>query len=334
MDGPIVRQRTAPDAPRLAAAMTFVRRSVRMSVRRRITLTAVLVLISMGAAGLTTASDRPATDRSRPELTAHQDQLARPWLESMGSQADAVVGRVDAVNEAGRSVLRLLQGLDPAQINDALATGDKASSDLEVAVRTMSDERSHVPTGVVALRMSHANQQALAAIDAVLAAATGVPSTWQSLASDTRQVTTLLVALVGHDGLVFRATTAGRQEDWSGALDLLQQGSVSLAAARAVRDKLAKTNDVSTLDDLLNRYDAYDSALVALYTALRDGAAQDSQQVKDLSSAVDRAEAALPADTGALKVIVAEASESSIAGDVVTLEQARGTADEAVASLP
>src|SRR4051794_17098458 len=103
MDGPIVRQRTPPDAPRLAAAMSFVRRQVRVGVRRRVTLTAVLVLIALGGAGLATAADKPATDRARPELTAHQDQLAMPWLEGMSSQAHAVVNRVDAVNEAGRS---------------------------------------------------------------------------------------------------------------------------------------------------------------------------------------------------------------------------------------
>jgi hypothetical protein len=293
-----------------------------------------MVLISLGGAGLATAADRPATDTARPELTAHSDQLAMSWIAAMGSQAHAVEDRVDALSQNGRDVLAQMQGLDPAQIGNALAAGDQSATDLEIAAGTLSDLRYAGPQELDETRLSQANKRRLAAIDEVIGAAVPMPAEWHVVASDTREVANLLVALLTHDGLVFRATTAGRQKDWAGALDLLGQGETSLGQARAVRDHLAASNDVSTLNDLLSRYAAYDAALTDLYTALRDGASLDSPQVQRLSAMVDQAEAGLPGDTNALKVVVADASGGSVAEGVVNIEEARGKVTEAVSRLP
>jgi hypothetical protein len=314
--------------------MTPKRLAVPARLRRRLTWTTAMVLISLGGAGLAAAADRPATDTARPELTAHSDQLASSWLEAMSSQAHAVADRVDALSQDGRDVLAQMQGLDPAQIGNALAAGDQSGADLEIAASTLADLRYAGPEQLDETRLSQANRRLLAAIDEVIGAAVPMPAAWHSIAADTREVANLLVALLTHDGLVFRATTAGRQKDWTGALDLLGQGGTSLGQARAVRDHLAASNDVSTLDDLLGRYAAYDAALTDLYTALRDGASLDSQQVQRLSAKVDQAEAGLPADTDALKVVVADASGGSVAEGVVNLEEARGKVTEAVGRLP
>lgn len=293
-----------------------------------------MVLISLGGAGLATAADRPATDTARPELTAHSDQLAMSWIEAMSSQAHAVEDRVDALSQNGRDVLAQMQGLDPAEIGNALAAGDQSSADLEIAAATLADLRYQGPQGLDETRLSQANKRLLSAIDQVVGAAVPMPAAWHSIAGDTRDVANLLVALLTHDGLVFRATTAGRQKDWTGALDLLGQGDTPLGQARAVRDHLAASNDVSTLDDLLGRYEAYDEALTELYSALRDGASLDSPAVKQLSVKVDQAEAGLPGDTNALKVVVADASGGPVAEGVVGLEEARGKVTAAVGRLP
>ena len=314
--------------------MSVTRPAIPARLRRRLAWTAATVLISLGGAGLSTAADRPATDASRPELSAHSDLLAQPWLETLSSQAHAVEGKVDALSQNGRDLLGMLEGLDPARIGDALAAGDRSSTDLELAASALSDLRYQGPSELDEGRLSEANRGLLSAIDKVLAASLPLPITWQTIGGNTRQVTRLIVALLTHDGLVFRATTAGRQQDWDSALTLLGEGGASLNEARAVRDQLARVGDVSTLNDLISRYADYDAALTNLYTALRDGAALDSPTVRALSDAVAQAEAALPADSNALKVVVADASGGAIAEGVVDLEEARGKVSAAVADLP
>ena len=158
--------------------------------------------------------------------------------------------------------------------------------------------------------------------------------TWRALAADTSQVTALLVALTEHADIDTRATAAGGTGDWPAALDLLGQGEAALDAARGARDQLAATNDVSALDDLLDAYADYDAALVALYSAVRDGEEQDSQKVRDLAAAVVAARERLPADESALREFVAGMAGAAIAAEVVDLEAARGTVDEAVSNLP
>jgi hypothetical protein len=300
----------------------------------RLGWTAAIVLISIGGAGLATAADRPATDALRPELSVHADQVAKPWIEAMGSQAHAVDEHVDAVSQSGREVLGLLSSLDPQSVTDALAAGNQAADVLGLDAQTLADLRYLPPAALEENRLSQANRGRLAAIDEILGAALPMPATWHTLAANTRQVTDLLKALLQHDETVFRATTAGRQQDWAGALELLDESAASLASAREVRDNLAAANDVSTLDDLLSRYETYDEALVDLYAALRDGAALGSALVMQLNAKVDEAAAGLPTSIAALKVVVADATGATVADGVVGLEEARGIVAEAVSRLP
>ena len=56
---------------------------------------------------------------------------------------------------------------------------------------------------------------------------------------------------------------------WSDALAALEDAQALLRQAHGVRDTAHKAGlDVSTLDDLLDRLDTYDAALVDLYTLL------------------------------------------------------------------
>lgn len=314
--------------------MTVTRPSIPARLRRRLGWTAAIVLIALGGAGLATAADRPATDALRPELSVHADQIAQPWIEAMVSQAHAVEDGVDSLSQSGRTVLGLLGSLDPESISDALAAGDQAAGVLALDTQTLSDLRNQPPQGVDESRLSQASRGRLAAVDEILGAALPMPTTWHRLAANTREVADLLAALLEHDDIVFRATTAGRQEDWAGALELLDESAASLASAREVRDDLAAANDVSTLDDLLARYETYDEALSDLYVALRDGAALGSVLVRQLNAQVDGAAANLPASTAALKVVVADATGVTVADGVAGLEEARGIVAEAVSRLP
>ena len=314
--------------------MTVTRQRAPIKLRNRLAWTVVLVLIALGGAGLVSAADRPATDDGRPELTAHADAIARPWLLSLAAGARDIVKDVDAVNDGGRTILGLDPGAGPDKVESALTAGDQASADLDAKLAALVAQRANVPAGLDPLRMGVANRNVLAAIDGVASGAKPVTGTWQALSADTSQVTALLVALKQHDDIDSRATAAGGRADWQSALDLLAQANDQLTAAHSARDQLAATNDVTSLDQLLDSYRDYDAALVALYTAVRDGATQDSQQARDLAAAVIAARNKLPADDAALNQYIADFAGATIASEVVDLETARGAVDAAAAGLP
>jgi tetratricopeptide (TPR) repeat protein len=301
---------------------------------RRLTWLSVLVLAALGGAGLASAADRPPTDETRPELTWRADQIAGPWIEAMGAQLRAVEEELGTLAAAGRQSLERLPQLDPAAIEAALAEGDASSRRLAELLATLKDMRAQQLAAVNDTRLSNSTQQRLAVLDAAIDAADEVTFAWPDVAAAARGVTRLLDALVRHDGLVFRATTAGRQERFADALDLLDQAQQPLSDARAVRDELAAYTRVDTLDDLLGRYTVYDAALHALYDEINDSGTQDSPRVRELLAAVERAQSALPADTSALQVIVAEAAGPSVANGLITIERARGVVAEALGDVP
>jgi hypothetical protein len=314
--------------------MTVTRQRAPIRLRNRLAWTVVLVLIALGGAGLVSAADRPATDAGRPELSAHADAIARSWLVSMAAQARVVADDVDAVNESGRTILGLDPSAGPDQLDAAVAAGDQASADLGPQLASLVGLRAATPSGLDPLRMGQANRVLLAAIDGVAGGAQPVSGKWQALSADTTQVTALLVALTSHDAIDSRATAAGGRGDWPDALDLLAQAGDRLTLARGARDQLAASNAVDSLDQLLDGYADYDAALVALYTAVRDGAGQDSEQARELAAAVVAARNKLPADGEALAQFVFDFAGATIASEVVDLETARGTVDAAADNLP
>ena len=139
--------------------------------------------------------------------------------------------------------------------------------------------------------------------------------------------------MLRHDGLVFRATTAGRHAEWQSALDFLAQAKTPLDDAKQIRDILAATADVETLDDLLGRYRAYDAALNALYTHIRDTGNQQGSDFDALEREVELRQAALPADTSAMTVIVADAAGPAVTDALVDIEAAHGDVLDAIAAL-
>ncbi|HEY7598297.1 MAG TPA: hypothetical protein VH741_00090, partial [Candidatus Limnocylindrales bacterium] len=286
--------------------------------------TVVLVLAALGGAGLATAADRLPTDQTRPELTWQADRLVAPRVAAMTSQLTTIDADLEALAGAGREALGRLPALDPAAIETAVADGDAISLRLAAELELLLDMRTDQLETIDDSRLSQANQQLLADIDEALAAIEPLDSTWAEMADAARRVTALLESLFHHDGLVFRATTAGRQADWPRALELLDEAALPLAEAHAIRDALAERADVSTLSALLDRYSDYDAALVALYREIQASGTQDSPEVQALRAEVERTQALLPANNDALRVVVADAAGPAVARGLVDIEQARG----------
>jgi hypothetical protein len=300
----------------------------------RLFVAAMLVLVAIGGAGLAVAADRPHTDEFRPELTARADRAFEPWRARMTEQLNVANDGLTDLSLAGREVLGDLYGQDLDELEDSLASGGRLSAALQTVREALLQVRLQQAEEVPDSRLGEANRDVLEGVDEAIETLATVPGAWQQVGRSADTVAGLLRSLEQHDELVFEATAAGRDGRWQDALDLVARADASLAEAAVVRDRLAQTTDVSTLDELLRRYAAYSDALAALYSGLDGGAAPDSPEVAALEANVAAAQAALPADDSALSVIVADAFGPSVTDALVVIERARGGVAETLGRIP
>lgn len=301
-------------------------------VGQRLWWTALLVLIALGGAGLAAAADRPQNPLQRPELTWRADRVAEPWIQVLADELTVVDRAIVDLSGHGRQVLSQLQALDLERMRAAQVAGDAISAELEVTVEQLSSLRTRALAAVDVSRLGPSTRRTLEQLSSATVSAQQVPAHWRALAADGGRVAALVDTLQRHDGLVFRATTAGRQAQWDDALDFMTQAADALAEATEARDTLADGGNVATLDDLLVRYRAYDAALAALYTYIRDTGRQAGEEFDGLQQAVERAQQALPTDTSTMSVIVSDAAGPSLTSALVAIEATHGDILDALAT--
>ena len=299
--------------------------------------TAALVLIALGGAGLATAADRPQTPQQRPELYWHADHVALPWLTQLATQLLNVDAEVGALTEQGAQALAAVQALDASGLAESVAEGDGVAARVEPIAAATSSVWSDAIQAIDGLRVSPTTNAAIEAMYDAVSTSQYVDEAWTGLALDARGIGRLIDALQRHDGLVFRATTAADQQDWSGALDLVAQATDALTHTHDMRTQLAEAKiDTSLLDDLVNRYAAYDEALRALYAFRAEGGAGEGDDYEQLRAAVDAARGELPTDSADVGTAVSAAGAPVITNSLFRLEEARGmirTAVEAAQAL-
>jgi hypothetical protein len=145
----------------------------------------------------------------------------------------------------------------------------------------------------------------------------------------------LVRSLQAHDTRVAEAAETARADDLPGALGALEDALALLAPARGVRAAADRAGaDVSTIDDLLARVDAYDAALELLWTLLVASDGQVTDEVRAAYAEVEAAQASLPQDHDALKVVVADLAGPAMTAALVDIEQQRGLLADAVAARP
>ena len=96
-----------------------------------------------------------------------------------------------------------------------------------------------------------------------------------------------------------------------------------------IRDRLAATIDVGTLDEWLARNVAYDDALRGLWDALRRSKGRVTDAVRDAAAAESVARELLPPDARALVVILGDVARGGLNQAVIAIEEARGRLLEA-----
>jgi hypothetical protein len=306
---------------------------IRQAVASVVWVVAVLA-IAFGSAGIVAGLDTPAADGSdRTGRTAQGDAVVDRALTPIEDQLRAMADEIRTLTGHARGVLAGLSANDMTLAETAVATGTPIVNDIDTKANTIREALAAVPlvaTPEAAYGVSPATRERYANdLDAV-AATDGVTDDWTRLTVGSISASRLSVLLATHDSAVVRAAERGRAADYGVALERLATADAAIKDARALRDKLVATVDVSTLDTWLDRSAAYDKALRALYTALRDSGGVVTDAVRNAARDEQAAKSRLPPDTRALVLIMGEIGRGGMTDSAVAIEQAASDIDEAL----
>lgn len=298
---------------------------------------AVVVVIALGAAGIVTGMDRSGVDAPRPELTMRGDGEVVPVLDAAEGELRLLADDVAALGVVARRALASLNGTDLEDVEAAIAEGDV----LVAAILARSGEIDRTLSDIPLLASPEAAYQVSQAVrdrhedlsDAT-EATTALDAAWVRLTTGSLAASRLSALLAAHDEAILRAAEQGRNADYDDAVETVDTAAAAITEARAVRDRLAATVDVTVLDQWLDRNADYDTALRGLYEALQDVRGRVTAKVRDAIEAERAAKDRLPPDSRGLIVIMAEIGRGGMNSAVIAIEEARGRLAEALEAPP
>ena len=294
---------------------------------------AIIVIIALGAAGLVTALDHPPGSDGRTDLTTPGDAEVTPQLDAAEAAFAALADQVDALSTQARAALAALNGADPNAGEAAIEHGDQLVSGIitrtDLLRRALADV-PYVGTPEAGLTVSDAVVARHAALVAALDATDGLDLAWTRLTTGSVAATTMSRLLAEHDRLIVAAADRGINAKYASAIKVIDQAKAQIAAARALRDQLSATVDVSVLDEWLTRNETYDVALQNLYTALSKVGTKITKETRAAVAAEAEARALLPPDTRGLVVIMSEIGQGGMSRAVIAIEEARAKLADAL----
>jgi hypothetical protein len=283
--------------------------------------------IALGAAGLASGADRPPGTAARPELTYVRDREVDALLETASEQMADLGDLVAALGVQARGALAALNGTEIATAEAAIAEGDRLLDQMTSRTATMRLELAAIPyvsRTDTALLVSDRIVARHVALVAALDTTNGLQADWARLTSGSVAAIQLGTLLAEHDRRVTEATSLGRAARYVDAMAGLDRADLTIGSARALRDALANTVDVTVLDQWLDRNAAYDVALRGLYAAYSKLGGKVTEALREAIAAEAAARTNLPPDTRGLVVIMAEIGRGGMTGAVIAIEEARG----------
>lgn len=296
----------------------------------------VATAISLGAAGLVTAMNRPAGTPARPELTWREDTAARPALAAAETSLVALEAEVETLGSIGRLALTELAANDDMGIDAAIAQGTAQLDAVQAAVDAFRASLGAVPAigdPDEAIRLSQDVRDRYDLLVATVRETDDLAGSWRVLTAETLTANRLIALLLDHDRLAGEALRAGSRADYDAALESLDVAGVRLAAARELRDDLANRVDVATLDRWLELNAEYDAALRELYASLRDSEGVATDRVRAAIDAELEARERLPQDTRALVVIMSDLARGGLNQAVISIEETRAAIADSLLAL-
>jgi hypothetical protein len=294
---------------------------------------AVVVVIALGAAGIATGLDQaPGTD-GRPELTMNGDAEVTPTLNAIDADLSDLADQVGALGTQARGALASLNGADSETAQTAISAGDLLVADIVqrvAAIRTKLAAVPYVGSPQSGLSVSQPVVDRYQALQAALNATDGLDVAWARLSISAIAASKMSELLAAHDRLMGEAAAKGRGRQYAEAQKLIDQAAAQLTTAKSVRDDLAKTVEVSVLDEWIKRNADYDTALRNLYKAIARIGKTVTPAVRNAAKAEKTARANLPPDPRALVVIMADIGRGGMNAAVIGIEEARATLSDAI----
>ncbi len=296
---------------------------------------AAALAIALGAAGIVAGMDTPAADGSdRTGRTRHGDAIVDRHLDAIEIDLRDLSVAIGSLNDQARAIMASLANNDPAAADAATALGTGLVADIAARVDRIQDALTSVPivgTQAAEYELTPATGERYAAYVGGLASSRGITESWTLLTIGSLSATRMSGLLAAHDEAVVDAAAQGRRAAYDRALGHLDDADAAIADARTLRDRLAATVDVTTLDEWLDRSAAYDVALRALYVAVQRADGRVTSAVRAAMDKEAAAKARLPPDTRGLVLIMSEIGQGGMNAAAIEIEQARGDLDEALA---
>ncbi len=295
---------------------------------------AAVIVIAFGAAGIVTGMGAPATVSERPELTMRGDAVVTPALDAAEGELRGLADDVTALAAEARAALAALNGSDLATVEASVARGDELVAAIRNRVRDVGEALDATPligTPEAEFTVSAAVRERHARLVEAATLTSGLDAAWVRLTTGSLAASRLSDRLAEHDEAVLAAAALGRRGDYKEAVAALDEADTAVTDARALRDRLAATVDVTTLDAWLDRNADYDAALRRLYLALDDLGGRVTDEVREARAAERIAMERLPPDGRAMVLIMAEIGRGGMNSAVIAIEETRGTLTRALA---
>jgi hypothetical protein len=297
---------------------------------------AAVALIAIGGAGMLAGIDHPPGTPARAELTWEADQLLAPELDQVAADLRSLSAQVDELGSEGRRILAAVANRDQESLSAAIEAGTELQGRVRTDVDALRARLDSMPVAdrYATLRISLTtlarHQLALEAVDATR----GIDDAWDRLASGASAAGILARLLADHDVKMAAAAEQGRSQDYAEAVLTIAAALALLDQATVLRNQVAATSDVSTLDQWIRRNRTFDEALSDLYAAYRESNGLVTQEVAAAFAREEAARAQLPPDTRGLVLIMSDISQGGLNQSAIVIEQAGQQMSHALETLP
>jgi hypothetical protein len=323
-----------PDRRAWRTPLTRIRELTRNTLAVVIWLAAATA-IALGTAGIVAGMDAPAADGSdRTGRTGRGDAVVGASLDEVEAQMRDLSGAIGSLYEQARVILASLASNEVEPVDTATAMGTALVADIEARTERIQEALDAVPivgTQAAEYELSPATGERYASYLGGLASTRGVTEAWTRLTVASLSANRMSTLLAAHDEAVVAAAAEGRKAAYDRALEHLDGADAAIADARTLRDSLAATVDVTTLDEWLDRSGAYDVALRALYVAVRRADGRITDAVRAAMAKEQAAKARLPPDTRSLVLIMSDIGRGGMNASAIEIEQAHADLEEALA---
>ena len=294
-----------------------------------------VAVIALGTAGIVAGMDTPRADGAdRTGRSTRGDAAVDTSLDQVESELRALSGDIDALGQQARMIIASLPGNETEAAAAATARGSELLAAIDARRDGIRDALGAVPlvgTPAAEYELSPASAERYAAYRDALDTTTGIDEAWTRLTVGALSATRMSSLLAAHDAATVAAAKAGRDADYEAALAKLDEADAAIAEARKMRDRLAATVDVTTLDEWLDRSGDYDTALRKLYVAVERADGRINDEIRRAMREEARAQARLPPDTRSLVLIMSDIGRGGMNASAIDIETARADLEEALA---